>query len=573
MVGSGRIASECSPGERFSLCRHWSDPADDFADVVVRGRRGPRVSVEMLSGPETGAMANVFASSLWTPDQLAYARERRERDLRIAELDREQPVDDVSELAIQILCLLATGDTVIEDETTLEVLLSQLGRPVRLDELYEFAYADGGEISAPAEAWRGLFEEFARSIPNLIEERVSEIASGWSGIGDAERGLVVARIRQWAGLPPIATPLEVRPPREKDAGKRIAQAIAKAASRLREAPQANGESLAEGHRAYLDARKDLADATLSVSKEIDARRRIAAFAEGLRDSSGRAVEPLMAWLLDQVGVRGALCDHIVWSDYSPQHPRTLHLFPDGHLFPEEEGISRRSPGAVTACGKQVAFRRASTNTWERAWRGEWLQHYEALARYRSELEREKAEGGRPRNHLFEPDYEMARRICPRCAEFHGLFLECLESGSDDARWAPWRLVEISDRVGEALGNQLREEQEIGSLGRARQVALEHWLREEIESTAREIKRRGPGPLRRLFGERFSRSPSLYDQWATACDRAGLEPHELLSESLWIEMLTESLDIFEQGDAQRSARRDVEDRIRSVVEARIAGLHQ
>ncbi len=281
----------------------------------------------------------------------------------------------------------------------------------------------------------------------------------------------------------------------------------------------------------------------------------------------------MAWLLGQVGVRGALCDHIVWSDYSPQHPRTLHLFPDGHLFPEEEGVSRRSPGAVTACGRQITFRRASANTWERAWRGEWLQHYEALARYRSELEREKAEGGPPRNHLFEPDYEMARRICPRCAEFHGLFLECLESANDEARWPPWRLAEISERVGQALGSQLREEREIGSIERARQVALEHWLREEIGSIAREIKRRGPGPLRRLFGERLSRSPSLYDQWAAACDQAGLEPHELLSESLWIETLTESLDLFEQSDAQRSARRDIEDRIRNVVEARIAGLRR
>jgi hypothetical protein len=37
------------------------------------------------------------------------------------------------------------------------------------------------------------------------------------------------------------------------------------------------------------------------------------------------------------------------------------------------------------------------------------------------------------------------------------------------------------------------------------------------------------------------------------------------------MLTESLDLFEQSDAQRSARRDIEDRIRDVVEARIAGL--
>lgn len=575
MVGSGQTASECSPGERFSFCRRWRDPADDFEEVVVRGRRGPRVSVEMLSGPETGETANVFASSLWAPDQLAYARERRERDLRIAELDREHPVDDISELAMQILCLLATGDIVVESEATLEVVLSQLGRPTHLGELHELAYADGGAVSAPAEAWRELFEEFARSVPSLIEERASEVASAWSRISSAERGSAVARIRQWAGLPPIAPPLGVaQVPLERNGGKRTQQALKKAASGLLESPNssnADGASLAEEYRAYRSSREELGEEALSFSKQIDARAQIGRFAEKLSGSSAQAAEPLMAWLLGQVGVRGELCDHIVWSSYSAQHPKTLHLFPDGHLFPEEEGVSRKTPGTLTACGKQITLRWTATRPWERAWRGEWLQHYEALARHRKEVEQEKAEGGPPRNHRFEPDYEMARRICPRCAEFHGLFLECWESADAGTRWPPWRLAEIAQQVGSLLESQLREDREVSSIERARHITLEIWLRAEIELIAREVKRRGPGPLRRLFGERNARSPSLYEQWIASCDPAGLEPHELLSESAWVEVISESLDLFEQSDVPGGGRRDIRDRLRNVVEARIAGL--
>jgi hypothetical protein len=279
----------------------------------------------------------------------------------------------------------------------------------------------------------------------------------------------------------------------------------------------------------------------------------------------------MTWLLGQVGVRGELCDHVVWSSYSAQHPRTLHLFPDGHLFPDEEGVSRAVPGTLTACGRQIALRWNATRPWERAWRGEWLQHFEARARYREQVEQEKTEGGPPRNHRFDPDYEMARRICPRCTKFHGLFLDCLEPAEEGARWPPWRMAEVIQQVESVLGDRLRQGGEIGSLERARHIALEVWLGAEIELTAREVKRRGPGPLRRLFGERERRSPSLYEQWSASCGPSGLEPHELIGESLWVGVLSESLALFEREAALRSGRRDIRDRIRSVVEDRIAGL--
>ena len=576
MVSSGRSAGDCLPGERFVCCRRWQDPAENFEDVVVRGRRGPRVSVEMLSGPETGETVNVFASSLWEPDQLAHAKERRERDLRIAELDRGHPVDHVSRLAMEILCDLATGDTDIYSQATLEAVLSQLGRSTDPSELHELAYVDdGGGVSAPMEAWRELFEELARSVSDVIEERASELASGRSRVGDADRGAAIARIRLWAGLPPIAPALEVnRVPRERDAARRIQQAVSEAAAGLLAPPEhssSDDASLLEEYRAYLRSREELGKAELSVSKEIDATRQIGRLAERLCAFSAAASESLMTWLLGQVGVRGELCDHVVWSSYSAQHPRTLHLFPDGHLFPDEEGVSRATPGTLTACGRQITLRWNATRPWERAWRGEWLQHFEALARYRQQVEQEKTEGGPRQNHHFEPDYEMARRICPRCTMFHGLFLDCLEPAEEGARWPPWRMAEVTQQVESLLGDRLRQGGEIGSLERARHIALEVWLGAEIELTAREVKRRGPGPLRRLFGERERRSPSLYEQWSASCGPSGLEPHELIGESLWVGVLSESLALFEPEASLGSGRRDIRDRIRSVVEARIAGL--
>ncbi len=70
---------------------------------MVHSWRGPYVSVELQSGSDLGETINVRASSLWTADQLGYARERRARDLCIVELDSQSPVDSASELAIEAL--------------------------------------------------------------------------------------------------------------------------------------------------------------------------------------------------------------------------------------------------------------------------------------------------------------------------------------------------------------------------------------------------------------------------------------------------------------------------------------
>jgi hypothetical protein len=279
----------------------------------------------------------------------------------------------------------------------------------------------------------------------------------------------------------------------------------------------------------------------------------------------------MRWLLGELELRGEFCEHIVWSDYTVHHPRALHLFPDGHLFPVEEGVSRRIPGTLAACGQQIVLRWGASRSWERAWHGQWLQHYEALTRYREEVDREKAQGETPRNRVLEPDYEMARRICVDCANFHGLFLECLEREDDLGRWPPWRLAEISLWAQSKIDDRLKAEPPIESLEDALQIAVEIRLQSEIEMIAREVKRRGPGPLRRLFGERGRDSSSLYERWSASCEPVGLEPHELLSRAMWEKVLTESLDLFGRRNLPTKDRRTLRDRIRKAVEARIAGL--
>src|ERR1700742_3669186 len=184
---SGKSAGDCSPGDRFFCCRHWYDSEVDFEEIVVRGRRGSYVSVEMLSGPEAGETINVVASTLWGTDQIDHARERRERDLQIAAADREHPTDRTSDLAIRALCELVTGDIHVESRATLDAVLAQLGRPTELAELHELAYGGNGpyaSVAAPAEAWRLLFEDLARSMPGVVEDRAEETLAGWAWITD-----------------------------------------------------------------------------------------------------------------------------------------------------------------------------------------------------------------------------------------------------------------------------------------------------------------------------------------------------------------------------------------------------
>ncbi len=447
----------------------------------------------------------------------------------------------------------------------METVLTQLGRPTDLGELHELAYADGrpwSPVAAPAEAWRRLFEEFARSVQGVVEERAAEVAERWSWISDAERCAAVARVRLWAGLPPIAAPLEL----DALGGEPKA-----AAGSLAAAAGPSTDALAELFGAYRSARDKADQSELSFSDRLDISRRARELAGPLCDLSAKAAEPLMHWLLEEVGIRSPWCDHIVWSDYSAQHPRTLHLFPDGHLFLEEGPITRAMENSFTACGLQIHLSWRVDRSWTRATPGEWLEHYHALVGYREKVEAHEAAGERLPYRAFDPDYQEARRICLKCAAYHGQSIECLDPGDETRRWPPWRFAEIRERTLSRALDRLGDGARIDSLESARRIVMEAWLDAEIAITATELKARGPGPLRRLFGDRQGRTPSLYQRWGETCEPFALEPHELLGRSLWERVLTESLGLFDQHDVSPADRGRVRDGIQRVVEARVAGL--
>jgi hypothetical protein len=575
MIRSGRTVRDCSPGDRLSLCRRWMDPDADFQDVVVVEQRGARVAVKVSSGPESGEIVSVYASALWSADQLDHARERRDRDLQIDKLNSEDPVDEVTWLAVEICCLLATGDIAVEQLDVARTVLRRLGRSDRLDELHELAYAEddwqSATVHAPARAWCDLFASFAKTESALVEQRAADETAEWTWVSPPRRAAALAVVRGWAGLTPVARPVKWEAaPRGVTDGARIGAAIRRVASKSVEGSRASG-TLKELREAYLQARDDLDAKEVPVARQLRAPDAIQNYVDGLIEDAGEASARWMERLLSEAGIRTALCDHIVWSDYSGQHPRTLHLFPDGHLYPEEDGVSRHTPYALTACGRPVVLSWRNRNTWQRAYRGEWLEHYQSLQQYRADVWRRETEGEINASY-FAAGRDEARRICDECAGLHGLFLECLEKEDDQPLWPPWRSAEIRQAAKAHLYDQLRHGHAVKDLKRARVLAHGARVRAEVEATAREAKRRGPGPLRRLFGDREPRSPSVYEQWASLCEAVDLEPHELVSRTLWERLLAESLaDRVASEDEDGKEPVDFRAAVRAVVEARLAGF--
>jgi len=573
LIGSGRSAGEVSDGDQFRLCRYWHDPAAGFEEVVAIGRKGPRVRVEFVSGPEKGETANVFASSLWTPEQLDFAQERRGRDLAIADIDRENPVDPVDWSAVEICCGLVSEDTAVEYLGTLRAVLVLLDRPVEVSELHELAYTDGAgyyaDVSAPKIAWQQLFEELVRSKPELIEQlSVADLEKRYRRSA-RRNAAAVAVLRRWAGLAQVAPALKPGAmPAAVDDRRRSQKIIKRIAAELIAAADRPAKELRDSFQSYRKAREGLDGGDLSTMKEWEARRVIWGFAEHLSQAAERWAEPPMTWLMRDVAVRGFRCDHIVWSGYSAQHPRTLHLFPDGHLYPEEERAARQEWGPVTACGKQVLLG-PGDRSWYRAERGEWLEHYEALLRHKADQAERDEHSGFP---YLDPNFESARRICGTCSTYHGLYLECLEPAQGASRWPSWKSVEMRKVVERRLSDRSEKGGVIKSLKSAQKLSMEAWLDVEIGALAAEVKQRGAGPLRRLFGEREFRSPSRYEEWAMRSQRAGLEPYELLSEAMWIQLLTQSLPLYSEQDAVPfGERKEFRDLLVDVLEARLAAL--
>ena len=245
---------------------------------------------------------------------------------------------------------------------------------------------------------------------------------------------------------------------------------------------------------------------------------------------------------------------------------TLHLFPAGHLLPEEEAVTLRTHGALTVCGHAVLLNWHSSRSWVRAGRGEWLEHYQALTRFRAHRWRREA-SGESVNDRWVDGYEMARRICGACAEYHGLFLECLEAPGGAERWPAWTLIEIRQRAAQELTDKLKGRRPTAPLQVDRTRAAKAWISAELDIAARAAKRRGPGPLQQLYGYRDDAGRSTYERWAERCQRAGSEPHELISEADWRRLLADELAALQHtGAAGQRAGGGLRQALSELVEA-------
>jgi hypothetical protein len=195
----------CQPGERYWRCRYWLDAQADFEEVRITGRRGNRLALEILTGPEAGQATSAFANSLWPADEMDMARQGRARDLAIRAIDLERPLDTTTVAAIELCCLLATGDVAYDGLEEVRALLRRLGRSDGLQELHRLAYAESdsqwARVCAPKEAWRGLFQALAEVEPQLVDERGAEVAADLYGVTDFTREAALAMVRGWASLP------------------------------------------------------------------------------------------------------------------------------------------------------------------------------------------------------------------------------------------------------------------------------------------------------------------------------------------------------------------------------------
>lgn len=195
-------AGDLSPGDELWLCREadWLVREVDFSRVKMVERRGSRIVVQSLSDATAGGRASVFGSDLCTERVIEAARDRRDRDLVIAQRDAEQPLDAVTECAVEICVELATGQPWYPLEGPVLGLMRRVGLDGRVAELAPEAYLADGLVYAPDSAWVNLVRRFAASESALVAERLDEVADRPRGHSGHTLTAAKAMVRRWAGL-------------------------------------------------------------------------------------------------------------------------------------------------------------------------------------------------------------------------------------------------------------------------------------------------------------------------------------------------------------------------------------
>ncbi|HWH44467.1 MAG TPA: hypothetical protein VNT32_07035 [Thermoleophilaceae bacterium] len=271
-------------------------------------------------------------------------------------------------------------------------------------------------------------------------------------------------------------------------------------------------------------------------------------ADALAAAASEALAEEVDGLFETIGLARVMADHVVWSDYGAYHPRTLHLWPDGHRYGEESPHGWDNPHAYTICGLRVQlFDAPVERAWSRAYHGEWRRFAEARRRYRAEqwhLEQQNQADA----HRWTASYEDARRICEVCFENDGLFVETgLATREQTPAIPPWHAPALQAGVVDELVAKLKGGRFPGREKAARATAEHSYRRAVREYAAQACKQAGPDILRRLFGDReranrrLRRGPAdpmtRYDELeALARRRAKRPPNELLSTRDWRKLI-------------------------------------
>lgn len=248
--------------------------------------------------------------------------------------------------------------------------------------------------------------------------------------------------------------------------------------------------------------------------------------------------------LDATGVYPRHCVTVVASESSPQRPRMLHLWPEGHRYGT---LPRRGADltTATACGRQL-----DVEVFEYADRGEWAHWLEQLDQV-----------------WWGPD---GRRICRECLSSASGYPECGES-SDYMPLEQHAIDAITRELTALATEALKRHDSEGSfpgipallatlVDRYRELLLEQSV-DYAHANARQV-------LQRLLPSEERRWRDGEDYWALA-DRlralgCRVPPEELLDRTAFAELVAPKLPTAIASRASRWRADDVAARARALL---------
>lgn len=256
-------------------------------------------------------------------------------------------------------------------------------------------------------------------------------------------------------------------------------------------------SVAKTYRAAVRA----AIATPDFTHQFELTQIAGVYATQLAARSAETLEPVLEVLYRDTALwRPAVADHVVWSTYTAQKPRRLHIWPRGDRCGEYGPIGN-GRDVATLCGERVFLDPSDRRrAWRRARPGEWhdtLRH--------------------------DPN-----RVCDTCRQRGGDSDLVAEHPGRHSAWAREQIqVTVHDRL---MDDLVRTPTNRGLVhSRARRLSDQYLAAVEIAWAAEDLRDLGAGAVRRILG------PQAYD-WPDGgrhrLDSAG----DLMTSSRWEALL-------------------------------------